>query len=233
MTDILIHDISGSTQRLLAVATALTDHDVRQSSNLSGWTVGHVLSHIAFNAEAFVQCAADLRAGRTGTMYPEGFAGRAQAIETGSLRSANDIVTHLRESANAFELSWSDAPPAGLCITASGFPEFSSDTVLLRRLREVEVHGADTGLASLGYAHWSQPFVAADLPTQWDTVPKRTDEPFAAIDDVNQEWRYGDTNDELVSVTRQELLAWVLDRHSVVGLPSLLGWGDQSQWRTP
>lgn len=43
--------ISASTGRLLATASALTDEQVRAASLLPGWSRGHVLTHIARNAD--------------------------------------------------------------------------------------------------------------------------------------------------------------------------------------
>ena len=231
MKQISIADIAQSTTRIEAYAATLSDSDVRQPSALPAWSVGHVLSHIAFNADAFVNCAAELRARRPGTMYPDGIDARSQAIEAGSSRPANQIVTHLRESSAAFAVAWAELPPTGPCATAPGMPEFSSDTVLQRRLREVEVHGTDTGCAALSFNQWSEPFVSVDLPTQWAFVTHRTNAHFGVVDETNHEWRVGEPIRELVPVKRSELLAWLLDRHALPGLPTLLGWGDQSRWK--
>jgi maleylpyruvate isomerase len=46
--------IQEATGRLLATAAALTDAQAREPSLLPGWTRGHVLTHIARNADGMV-----------------------------------------------------------------------------------------------------------------------------------------------------------------------------------
>lgn len=82
-------------------------------------------------------------------MYPDGVAGRTADIEALAARSATEIVDRLAAAAAAFDAAWRDPVPDGPCCTAEGLPEFPASTVLLRRLREVEVHGFDTGLDEL------------------------------------------------------------------------------------
>ena len=43
--------LAASTERLLASAAALSDAQLREPSPLPGWSRGHVLSHIARNAD--------------------------------------------------------------------------------------------------------------------------------------------------------------------------------------
>lgn len=57
-------DIGEATARLTAVLC--TAADMARPSRLPGWTVGHVVAHVALNAEAFERVAAERRAGRLG-----------------------------------------------------------------------------------------------------------------------------------------------------------------------
>jgi maleylpyruvate isomerase len=59
--------LAAATGRLLATATALGDAQAREPSLLPGWTRGHVLSHIARNADGMVNL---LNWARTGTETP-------------------------------------------------------------------------------------------------------------------------------------------------------------------
>ncbi len=226
----LVDAVLAASDRLVAAAERLHDEAIGQPSLLPNWTVGHVLSHVALNAEAFVRVAEDLRAGRLALMYPDGADGRNRAIESAAVRPAAVIAAHLRSSSSAFDEAWREPPPAGVAATAAGFPEFQAATVPLRRFREVEVHGADSGLSGFTPTAWSEPYVAADLPTQWATVAQRCEDALRVRDETGTMWEIGE-GAALVEVDRRTLLAWLLDRASVSSLPDLVSWGDQSRWR--
>lgn len=228
----MVDAVLEATDRLVAAAERLDDAGVRRPSRLPDWSVGHVLSHVALNAEAFVLVANELRAGRPALMYPEGVEGRNRAIEAAAGRPAAVIAAHLRASAAAFDEAWRTPPPDGIAATAAGFPEFAAATVPLRRCREVEVHGVDSGLAGFTPAAWSEAYVVEDLPTQWPTVPLRTDAAVHAVDETGAAWVAG-SGASPVRTDRRTLLAWLLDRAPtpVPSLPELAPWGDQSRWR--
>ena len=59
--------IAAATERLLATADALTGDQVREPSLLPGWTRGHVLTHVARNADGLRNL---LIWARTGTEIP-------------------------------------------------------------------------------------------------------------------------------------------------------------------
>ena len=185
---------------------------------------------MALNAEAFVCVAVDRRGDRTGVMYPRGMATRNADIEALALAPRSEVIDRLRDSCRAFDVAWSTRVPDGACCTVEGSPEFQASTVLLRRLREMEVHGADTGLEALSFTEWTESYVSADLEDQWLTVRLRTDETVCVIDELGREWSTGVTTSPRLDVTRRELLAWILDRERIAGLPALLAWGDQSRW---
>ena len=72
-----------SHQRLLQSLDSLTDDQCREPSALPGWTRGHVLSHLARNAESHVhvlQCAAR---GEVGEQYVGGYDNRARVRSLG------------------------------------------------------------------------------------------------------------------------------------------------------
>lgn len=216
MTDpqVSVTDVEAATAGVLARLADRTDADARAASRLPGWTVGHVLTHIARNADAFVRVADDRRAGRVGTMYPDGAAGRNADIEAGSTRPMADLLADLAEAGARFAAAWSGPVPDGPCRSWEGIPEFPADEIPLRRLREVEVHAIDTGLDGLTHEDWTDAYVRADLARQWRDVERRTTE---AVD------RAG--------VSDRDLLAWLLDRKAIDALPPLLPWGAPETWR--
>jgi maleylpyruvate isomerase len=210
---VTVADVDAATAGVLATLADRTDADARAASLLPGWTVGHVLTHVARNADAFVRVAADRRAGRTGTMYPDGAAGRNADIEAGSTRSMADLLADVAEASARFTAAWTDPVPDGPCRSWEGIPEFPAHQIPLRRLREVEVHATDTGLPGATHERWTDAYVQADLPFQWRDVQRRTDK---AVDRSGQRDR--------------DVLAWLLDRLQPDGLPTLLPWGAPDQW---
>ena len=74
-----------STDRLLATAGVLTDAQVAGPSRLPGWTRGHVLTHLARNADGFANLLTWARTGNETPMYPSE-AARARGVEEGAAR---------------------------------------------------------------------------------------------------------------------------------------------------
>ena len=93
--------IDDATQRLLSTARLMTDSDLREPSLLPGWTRGHVLAHVAGNADAMRNLLVGARAGEDRPAYPSAEAREAD-IEQGARASAKDLVTSLADSAMAF-----------------------------------------------------------------------------------------------------------------------------------
>ncbi len=56
--DEIERELAEATERLLATAARLTDEDLRAPSLLPGWTRGHVLAHVARNADSYVNPSA-------------------------------------------------------------------------------------------------------------------------------------------------------------------------------
>lgn len=212
-----------------AFAASLSDADLRAPSLLPGWSVGHVLTHLAQNADAFARAADEVAAGRPGVMYPGGFAARSAAIEAGSARGGDELRAHLDASALAFEARWpatGEAHPDAPCATVPGGPAFPAGEVPLRRRREVEVHLADCGGACTP-AQWPDDYVDADLPGQLALVPARLTGSVHVVDDRGVHHLLGDGAEQLpaVEVARWALLAWCFSRLQPDGLPALAEWG--------
>jgi maleylpyruvate isomerase len=155
----------------------LTDEQARQPSLLPDWSVGHVLSHLARNADGLRLMLEGAQRGEVAEMYPalsysSGFERRRADIEAGSGRTAAALVDDVRISAARFELaleSMTDAAWQGQGIGVAG--PVAIDDVPIRRWTEVEVHHADLGL-SYGWQDWSMEFVRIEmqrLVMLWDS----------------------------------------------------------------
>ncbi len=72
-------------QRLLATLEGLTDDEAWAPSVLPGWTVGHVLTHLARNADGQVRMLRAAEIGAVAHQYEGGAAGRAADIDAGTV----------------------------------------------------------------------------------------------------------------------------------------------------
>lgn len=173
--------ISGSreaTGRLFATLEQIDDSVAIRPSLLPGWSVAHVLTHLARNADSFVRVLTAAAEGREARQYPAGSAGRNQDIEDGSKRPAAEIIDDVRASSVRLDATWSDLGDDvwqrhGLRIDGSPLP---CRVLPAGRWRELELHHLDLGL---GYAisDWPGEFVKADLPLALARVPERIEEP--------------------------------------------------------
>jgi maleylpyruvate isomerase len=162
--------------RLEQAIGGLTDEQARRPSLLPGWTVGHVLTHIARNADSVVRRLEGAVAGEVVPQYPGGFEGRAAEIEAGAGRSAAELIADVVASdaavdelaAAVAEEVW-DRPTVG--ITGVESP---ASFMLFSRWREVEVHHVDLGL---GYqpSSWPPELAEAWLPDLLAGLPGRAD----------------------------------------------------------
>jgi maleylpyruvate isomerase len=191
--------ITGSraaTARLLAALEVIDDLDVTRPSLLPDWTVGHVLSHLARNADSFVWILRSASEDKQVPQYPDGVAGRSRDIAEGALRPAEVIVEDLRDSAVRLDATWDEVPAVvwlrhGLRTDGSRLP---CRLLAVSRWREVEAHHVDLGLG-YGVSDWPEDFVGSDLPHALDRLPDM-------IEDASQ---------------KTALLAWIYGR---AGLPS-------------
>ena len=147
-----------STDRLLATADALTDAQAAAPSRLPGWTRGHVLTHLARNADGFRNLLTWARTGNETPMYPSDEA-RARGVEEGAARSAAELAADVRVSAAALAAAAQDLPArAWDALVARRGDTFPARSIPPRRLAELEIHHVDL---DAGYrpADWPASFV--------------------------------------------------------------------------
>ena len=92
----LLAEFHASTDRLLAGldADSWTDTDVAAPSRCDGWTRGHVLSHIARNADGITGTLEGALRGEIVARYPHGWDVRNKDIHDGSARPAASSSGH-------------------------------------------------------------------------------------------------------------------------------------------
>jgi maleylpyruvate isomerase len=197
-----------SHQKLLQSLETLTDEQCREPSALPGWTRGHVLSHLARNAESHVhvlQCAAR---GEVGEQYVGGAKARKMGIESHATDSAESLVAEVRKSIYALEGQWAVTNSDGWQghgINSAGASIAMSDIVFLR-WREVEVHHADLALA-FTFANWNSTYVRYELDRQ--VMMWRASKPMGLTP----------VPKVALQLSPNERLAWFLGRTEVEGLP--------------
>jgi maleylpyruvate isomerase len=162
-----LEGVAAAHQRLLADLADLDDDTARRSSRLPDWSVGHVLTHIARNADGFVRIVEAAGRGEVAEQYEGGVPARRAAIEAGADRSAVELVADVRRGIWTLEQAWATAPasaweghgvgPRGDVIPVLELP--------FRRWREVVVHHADLGLAYT-VDDWPPDYVRLELERQ-------------------------------------------------------------------
>jgi maleylpyruvate isomerase len=163
--------------QLRATVERVTDEQVRSPSRLPGWTIGHVLTHVARNADGHARRLEGALRGQNVPRYAGGSAQRTDEINEGALRPAADIVADLDTSQRRLELVWDHSVAAGWPhAQLLGDDHWPATASPVRRLREVEMHHVDLGL---GYepSNWPEDYVAWELPMLLATVPSRVNRP--------------------------------------------------------
>ena len=152
-----------STAHLIATAEQFDDAAVREPSLLPGWTRGHVLTHVARNADAVMRLLTWAETGVETPMYASAEA-RDSEIEQGADRGARELVADVREASDRFaqraarldEEQWR-AEIAG----RRGGPQAAA-WLPWWRLEEILIHHVDLGV-HYSPAHWPQYFTEPEL----------------------------------------------------------------------
>jgi maleylpyruvate isomerase len=139
-----ISQVDTATSQLLTGLGKLTEADTARPSLCPGWTVGHVLTHIARNGDGLRRGAEGGRRGQPAPMYDSAQA-RERDIEAGARRPMRELVADVAESAIALRATWSAMTEADW---AHNMLHHRTGEVPLRitpdmRLTEVLIHHVD------------------------------------------------------------------------------------------
>src|SRR2546421_1775627 len=178
---VLLAEVDPATARLPATAAAL-DGDPAAPSLLPGWTRGHVLTHIARNADGLRNLLVWARTGVVTPQYPNPQA-REAGIAAGAGRPAGALAEDVEQSAAAFAAEAARVPASAWEVPVHGIngPDHPAWFTLFRRLTEVEIHHVDL---RAGYAppDWPELFVADQLEQVTGNFSARDDVPPCAIE---------------------------------------------------
>ncbi|GIE96986.1 maleylpyruvate isomerase [Paractinoplanes rishiriensis] len=181
---VLLTDVDRATEALCRTAADLDPAAVATPSLLPGWTVGHVLTHVARNADAYTNLLTWARTGVETPAYASTEA-RNAAIEEGSGRPLREQIEDIRAAHERFADAGA-AMPAAAWTFHLDFLGQSAAAVPWARLREVEVHHVDLG-AGYTFGDWSDAFalrllreIVTGASAEWPAMvlrPYGTDHP--------------------------------------------------------
>jgi len=193
----------------VAAVDGLTDDQARQPSLLPDWSVGHVLTHLARNADSHVRVLRAAEQGEIVTQYERGADGRRADIEAGAARGAATLVADVRDSIARLEDAWSrttDRGWQGRALMSAG--ERPTSALPYARWVEIEVHHVDLGPAGGGHTF-------ADLPSEFVGLELRR---MSAMWASRQPMGLTSLPAPALELAPQDRLAWLLGRLEIDGL---------------
>ncbi len=218
----VLGDLADATGGLIAGVSGLTDADVRQRSLLPGWTRGHVLTHLARNAEGGVRLLDWARTGVPSYEYPS-VAARAAAIEAGAGRPAAALAADVRQTADALAGAAAQMPPGAWqnLVTWTTGQQTPAEMVVWSRLAEVLIHHVDLAIG-FGPGSWPAAFAGEMLDAAVAALNDRSPAPLTArleAADTGRGFDIGGAAEaRRICGTEAELLAWLLGRSDGGGL---------------
>ncbi|MFE9918822.1 maleylpyruvate isomerase family mycothiol-dependent enzyme [Micromonospora sp. NPDC005553] len=154
---LLMGEVDAATRRLLRTAASFDAADLAAASLLPGWTRGHVLAHVARNADGFVNLLTAARTGAALPMYAS-LDARTADIEAGSSRPPAAHLDDLRRTADLFAEAVAAMPADAWAATVQARKgPWPAALLVWGRLREIEVHHLDLA-ADYRAADWSETF---------------------------------------------------------------------------
>ncbi|MEV7434222.1 maleylpyruvate isomerase family mycothiol-dependent enzyme [Streptomyces griseoviridis] len=211
------HDLASvrdATDRLLSAAAALDNASAAEASRLPGWSRGHVLAHLARNADALV----NVLEGRP--MYPSA-AARDADIERDAPRPLDVQLADLRATADRFQAA--GAAPADWSRTVelrNGVTDAAA-RVPFRRWIEVELHHVDLGI---GYELEALPaaFTEREIAFLADRFAGHPEVPSTRLTDSTRAWSTGSAAQGAPALTvtgpAPDLLGWLAGRRDGAAL---------------
>ncbi|MFK0047308.1 maleylpyruvate isomerase family mycothiol-dependent enzyme [Streptomyces sp. NPDC090741] len=204
-----LRSVREATDRMLTALAKLDNAALAEESHLPGWTRGHVLAHLARNADALV----NVFAGRP--MY-ESAEARDSDIERDAPRPLEVQLADVRATHAGFlaqteqDQDWSRTVEL-----RNGVTDLASN-VPFRRLVEVELHHVDL---NIGYelSDLPQDFTAREiafLADRWSGRPEVPPVTLRLEGDGDSTWHTGGTEGGPVTLlgTGAELLGWLAGR---------------------
>ncbi len=186
MDTTLIDRVRDGHHRLLDLVSELETDDFREPSRLPGWTRGHVIAHLAHNAQALGRMSSAAARGELVDAYPDD--DRDEAIEKDAQDDAIGLVQLMATAQAGLEIAW-DSLGDDDWSKPVRFRNGSVEELVLCRWRENEIHTVDLAL-SYTERDWTPEFCehAIDFLS-----PRLTGASVVvAPDDLERTWNFGD-----------------------------------------
>jgi maleylpyruvate isomerase len=203
--------VRDAQQRFLEVTRGFDDADLNRPSLLPGWTVAHVLVHVARNADSHRRRSDAAARGTVVDQYPGGFEGRAAEIERGVRRTRAQILDDVVSSADGMEAAWRRVPDGAWDVISRDVSgrERPLRSLPARRWQELEVHVVDLD-AGVTNRDWPTDFVEVWLPALRATAETRLP--------------HGAASPTPGTLDDRDELAWLYGRLHRPDLPELTRW---------
>lgn len=221
------------TDRLMDTVKTMDDEAVRAPSLLPGWSRGHVLAHVARNADAMGNLLTWARTGVETPAYVSRDA-RDADIEEGARRSASELESDVEASGERLLARIADLPVARrhvLVRTGTSGIEAPAHDVLWWRIREVAYHHVDLD-TGFRFAHLPDAVLVRGLSEAVDRVAA-AGAPSLRLEATDLGWASdgGASGALAVRGGGGDLLGWLTGRTDGSGLtaegplPQLPAWG--------
>ena len=209
-----LDEMAAATDRLLTSVDGLSEEACREPSLLPGWSRGHVLTHLARNADGLANLVLAAVTGDGRPMYPGGPDARETAIEAGAGRHLADLRIDLADSAERLLEAFADFPPeaqAREVAMRSGATAYGWEIPAIRT-REVEIHHVDLD-AGYGPGDWEPEFAGRTLDQLAGLFKDARDCPVGTLVAVDRDarWEVAADGPELTGSTTA-LAAWLTGR---------------------
>ena len=219
---VLMAEVDRATARLLDTVHTLDGPGIAAPSLLPGWTRGHVLAHVARNADSMINL---LTWARTGVETPQYASAqeREDGISASAARPLDEHLDDLKASADRLADAYGAMPAHAWAatVTGRGGTPIRAANLVWGRLREVEVHHVDL---AAGYrpADWPEAFTLRllhELQASFATAPPVR----LYATDLAREFTIGPTEAGVadapqVSGAGSALAAWLTGRDTGSGL---------------
>lgn len=190
----------------MAALAGLTDAEVARPSLLPGWTVGHVLTHIARNADSHTRMLDAADRGEVAEQYPDGADQRVREIDAGATRPAAEQIADIAASAARLEAAWAATTALGWAGEGvNPYGPVPANEMPFRRWRETVVHHADLGRAYT-WRDWPADYVRLELARATMLWASRRPMGMTALPAA------------VITLDDRERLAWLLGRAEVAGV---------------
>lgn len=193
-----IDALDASQSQLTDALRSMPAVDPATPTALPGWTIGHVMTHIARNADSTIRMLAGL------AQYWKGAESRASDIELGAGRDWEALVADVAATSDAVTRRMREVTDWTGTVQATTAVRPKASVPEMRR-REVEIHRVDLG-TGYGFDQLPADFVAFEMRR------------LTMLWQARQPMGLTSLPDAVLALPERERLAWLFGRRTVDGV---------------